>query len=88
MLHPSEQPNSTVLVRLKWLIQNGLRHEKTCPRGFANNTGADQPVHRYSLNRASVICLLESIIRRLATSEISIFSLVSVAEETGFKLAL
>ena len=41
-----------------------------------------------SLISASVIRFLESIICKLAPSEISIFKLVSVAEETGLKLAL
>ena len=41
-----------------------------------------------SLISAFVIPLLESIISRLASSEISTLLLVSVAEETGLKLAL
>ena len=40
---------------------------------FANNTGADQPAHARSPISAFGIRLLESIISRLATSEISIF---------------
>ena len=56
--------------------------------GFANNKGADQPAHLDSLISALVIHLLESIICKLATAEISIFQLVSVAKETGLKLAL
>ena len=31
------------------------RHEKTCLRGFANNTGADQSAHPRSLISAFVI---------------------------------
>ena len=31
------------------------RHEKTCLRGFTNNTGADQPAHPRSLISAFVI---------------------------------
>ena len=50
------------------------------------NKGADQQMH--SLISAFVIRLLESIISKLATSKISIFKLVSVAEETGLSLAL
>ena len=42
---------------------NGPRREKACLRGFANNTGADQPAHP----------LKESPICRLATDEISIY---------------
>ena len=41
---------------------NGPRHEKTCLRRFANNTGADQPAHARSLISAFVIRVLESII--------------------------
>ena len=50
----------------------GPRREKTCLRGFANNTGADQPAHPRRLISASVIHLSKRIISRLATSEISI----------------
>ena len=39
----------------------GPRHEKTCLRGFANNTDADQPGHLRSLISAFVILFLESI---------------------------
>ena len=66
----------------------GSRREKTCLRWFANNKGADQPAHPRSLISAFVIRLSKSIISRLITSEISIFQLVSEAEETGLKLAL
>ena len=41
--------------------------------GFVNNTGTDQSAHPRSLISAFVICFLESIISRLATSEISIY---------------
>ena len=47
--------------------------EKTCLRGFAKNTGADQPAHPRSLISAFVIRVLESAISKLATSEISTF---------------
>ena len=43
----------------------GLQREKTCLRGFANNTGADQPAHSRSLISAFVIRFLESIICNL-----------------------
>ena len=52
---------------------NGPQREKTCLRGFANNTGADQPAHALSLISAFVIRFLESIIFKLITGEISIF---------------
>ena len=60
------------------------RREKNCLRGFANNTGADQPAHPLSLISAFVIRFPESFICKLASGEISIFKLVSVAEETRF----
>ena len=62
--------------------------EKTCLPRFANNKGTDQPAHPRSLISAFVIRFLESTIYNLATSEILIFQLVSVADETGLSLAL
>ena len=47
--------------------------EKDCLVGFANNKGADQPAHPHSLVSAFVIPFLESIISRIAMSEISNF---------------
>ena len=49
------------------------RREKTCLREFANNTGADQPAHPRSVISDFIIFILESIICKLATGEISIF---------------
>ena len=66
----------------------GLNVRKTCVWEFENNTGADQPAHLRSLNSTFVIRFLESTICKLPTCEISIFWLVSVAEDTGLKLAL
>ena len=51
----------------------GPRREKTCLKGFANNTGADQPAHPRSLISAFVIRFLKNIVSRLASSEISNF---------------
>ena len=51
----------------------GLDARKPVFGGFANNTGADQPAHPGSLISAYVIRFLESIIRKLATGEISFF---------------
>ena len=53
-----------------------------------NNKGADQPAHSRSLIIACVIRVLESTISKLATSEISFFQLVSVAEQAGSNLTL
>ena len=69
-------------------VINGPRREKICLWEFAKNTGADQPAHLRSLISAFVIRFLESIICKLATGEISIFQMVSVAKYTGLKLAL
>ena len=55
------------------LLHHGPRREETCHRGFENNTGVDQPAHPRSLISAFDIRFLESIISRLAMSEISIF---------------
>ena len=63
-------------IYIQYMIANGPRHEKNCLQGVANNKGADQPALPHSLFSAFVICLLETIIFRLAMSEISI--LVSV----------
>ena len=46
-----------------------------------NNKSSDQPAHPRLIS-AFVIRLLKSIISRLATSEILIFKLVSVTEQT------
>ena len=53
-----------------------------------NNKGTDQSAHARSLISAFVIRFSISIISELATSEISIFYLVPVAEETDLSLAL
>ena len=53
--------------------------------GFANNTGADQPAQS---GQRLFIRFLESIICKLAAGEMSIFKLVSIAEETGLKHSL
>ena len=61
---------------LDYIPLYGPRREKTClggGGGVANNTGADQIVHSRSLISAFVIRLLEIIISRLATTEISVF---------------
>ena len=48
----------------------GPRREEPCLRGFANNTGADQPAHSHMLISILVIHFLESIIHKLASGEI------------------
>ena len=56
--------------------------------GGLRTTGAYQPAHMHSLISAFVIRFLKSIISKLASSKISVFLLVSVAELTGLNLAL
>ena len=51
----------------------GPRREKNCLWGFENNNGEDQPVHPRRLISAFFIRLLESIIPKRASSEISAF---------------
>ena len=55
------------------MVKFGPRREKTCLRGFANNTAADQPAHLRSLISAFVIRFMESIICKLATGEVLMF---------------
>ena len=63
----------------------GLTTEKSVFRGVVSNKGADQPAHLCSsLISAFVILFLENVIPKLATSEFSIFYLVSVAEQASF----
>ena len=69
-------------------ITDEPQRDKTCLLVLASNTGAHQPAHSRSLISVYVICFLERIICKLAIGEISIFYLVSVAEETGLILAL
>ena len=54
--------------------------------GFANNKGTDQPAHPRSLISTFVIRLLESIVSRLAASNILIFILVIAAEQGGLNI--
>ena len=63
----------TLLYPIHVITIFGPQHEKICLRGFANNTGPDQPAHLRSLISTFVIRFLESVLCRLATGEISIF---------------
>ena len=59
------------LLRIKKINWASLRENMSS--GVVNNKGADQPAHPHSLISAFVIGLFESIIFRLAVSEISFF---------------
>ena len=63
---------SVFVIRSMDIIQIGPQRKKTCLRGVANNTGADQPAHPRSLIGAFVNRLFESTLCKLATGEISI----------------
>ena len=66
----------------------GPRRAKTCLQSSANNKGTDQPGHPHRLISAFFIRFLECIISKLATCDISIFQLVSVAEEADLSFTL
>ena len=59
---------------------NGPQGEKTCLRWFTDNKGADQPAHQCRLISTFVIRFLENMIYKLAISNIS--------RKTGLSLAL
>ena len=63
---------SITTIYIRMMLTFGLRRDKTCLRGFANNIGADQPALPRRLISAFVILLLERIIYKLTSSEISI----------------
>ena len=70
----SAKSNSIVMLVYNFLTLFGPQWKKIYLRGFANNTGADQPAHLHSLISLStfVIRFLVSTIFTLATCEISI----------------
>ena len=53
---------------------------------YANNKGADQPVHLRSLISAFVVCCLDSIISLDSIAKISRLWLASVAEHASLSL--
>ena len=56
--------------------------EKTCLMPYANNKGADQPMHPHSLISAFVVCCLDSIIPIFAKSKIIVYA----AEQAGLSI--
>ena len=66
----------------------GLNASKPVFEGLRTTKAQIQPAHPRRLISAFVIRLLESIISIPATSEISIFYLVSVAEQADLNLTL
>ena len=61
-------------------------HEKTCLMPYANNKGADQPVHPRSLISLFVARCLDSLLPIFAASKFSRLWLTSVAEQAGLIL--
>ena len=69
---PSDLMNAQAGLRLHWSYMSfclslapllyELGHEKMCLMSYANNKGADQPVHLRSLISAFVVHCLDSII--------------------------
>ena len=53
---------------------------------YANNKGADQPVHPRSLISAFVVHCLDSVIPLVSISEISRLKIASVAAQAGLSL--
>ena len=64
----------------------GPGHAKTCLMPYANNKGADQPAHTYSLISTFVVRCLDGMICIHAISKVSRFWLASVAEQAGLNL--
>ena len=55
---------------------------------YANNKGADQPVHPHSLIRAFIVRCLDSIIPQDSISEISSLYQASVAAQSGLSFTV
>ena len=68
------------------IITSGPQGKKTCLRGLANNKDADQPACPCNYFSAFVIRLLQSM-SKLATREISVFYVVSIAERASVSMA-
>ena len=54
-------------------------HEKMCLMPYANNKGADQPVHPRSLISTFVVSCLDSIISLDSIAEISLDSIAKIS---------
>ena len=67
------------------IYNNGPQREKTCLRGFSNNTGAYQPAQT---DQRLCYSLFGKYHVNLVQVNFQFFYLISVAEETGLKIAL
>ena len=61
-------------------------HEKTCLMSYANNKGADQPVHPRSLISVFVVRCLNSVMSLVSVTNISSLMLATVAEQSSLSL--
>ena len=81
--------NSTQGLKVSCFQENCyLIHINDSTRDNLSSGVCEQHMHSHSLVSAFINRVLESIVSKIATSEISVFQLVSEAEETGFSLAL
>ena len=72
-MQPHKVKFKSVQINMKHVSYMGLDTGKSVSGGLRTKKSADQPAHPCSLSRTFVIRLLESVICRLARSEISIF---------------
>ena len=77
--------NTIVVKRVDCSIL-GPGHTKTYLVPYANNKGADQPVHPRSLISTFVVRCLDSMICILAIAKVSRFKLGSVADQVSLNL--
>ena len=61
-------------------------HEKKCLMSYANNKGADQPVHPRSLISAFFVRCLDNGMSLVSVTKISSLMLASVAEQASLSL--
>ena len=81
----------SVLIVYAFLRETGYihepGHEKMCLMSYANNKGADQPVHPCSLISAFVVRCLDSVMSLVSVTKISSLMLAFVAAQAGLCLA-
>ena len=81
-------PSIVVILNYSRPTLNYKRYARNSAVGVCKQKGADQLAHPRSLISAFAIHKLNSIVSKLAPSEISLFYLVSVAEGAGFGMIL
>ena len=81
-------PSIVVILNYSRPTLNYSSYARNSAIGVCKQKGADQLAHPRSLISAFAIHKLNSIVSKLAPSEISLFYLVSVAEGAGFGMIL